>query len=131
MVPGGETALAEAEVEYHDHVSPTIWVKFPVTRGPDAAMARALVVIYSTTPWTIPANRAVAAGASFDYAVIRVDDVAAASMARVGEKLVVAEALLASVLKDTGITAHKVLQVLKGAELAGHHHGAPAAWSRL
>ena len=56
---------------------------------------------------------------SFDYAVIRVDDVAAASMARVGEKLVVAEALLASVLKDTGITAHSVLQVLKGAELAG------------
>jgi isoleucyl-tRNA synthetase len=77
------------------------------------------VVIWTTTPWTMPGNRAVAAGADFDYAVIRVDDVAAASMARVGEKLVIAEALLSSVLKDSGITAHSVLQVLKGAELAG------------
>ena len=117
--PVEKTALAEAEIEYHDHTSTTIWVRFPVTEPSVPALTGAAVVIWTTTPWTMPGNRAVAAGAGFDYAVIRVDDVAAASMARVGEKLVVAEALLASVLKDTGITAHSVLQVLKGAELAG------------
>ena len=117
--PVEKTALAEAEIEYHDHTSTTIWVRFPVTEPSVPALTGAAVVIWTTTPWTMPGNRAVAAGAGFDYAVIRVDDVAAASMARVGEKLVVAEALLGSVLKDTGITAHSVLQVLKGAELAG------------
>ena len=117
--PVEKTALAEAEIEYHDHTSTTIWVRFPVTEPSVPALTGAAVVIWTTTPWTMPGNRAVAAGAGFDYAVIRVDDVAVASMARVGEKLVVAEALLASVLKDTGITAHSVLQVLKGAELAG------------
>jgi isoleucyl-tRNA synthetase len=117
--PVEKTALAEAEIEYHDHTSTTIWVRFPVTKPSVPALTGAAVVIWTTTPWTMPGNRAVAAGAGFDYAVIRVDDVAVASMARVGEKLVVAEALLASVLKDTGITAHSVLQVLKGAELAG------------
>ncbi len=117
--PVEKTALAEAEIEYHDHTSTTIWVRFPVTEPSVPALTGAAVVIWTTTPWTMPGNRAVAAGAGFDYAVIRVDDVAPASMARVGEKLVVAEALLGSVLKDTGITAHTVLQVLKGAELAG------------
>ncbi len=117
--PVEKTALAEAEIEYHDHTSTTIWVRFPVTEPSVPALTGAAVVIWTTTPWTMPGNRAVAAGAGFDYAVIQVDEVAAASMARVGEKLVVAEALLASVLKDTGITAHSVLQVLKGAELAG------------
>ena len=59
--PVERTALADAEVEYHDHVSPTIWVKFPVgatgIRRPLACRAPA-VVIWTTTPWTIPANRA-------------------------------------------------------------------------
>jgi isoleucyl-tRNA synthetase len=79
----------------------------------------ASVIIWTTTPWTIPGNRAVAAGAEFDYAVIQVDAVAEGSLARVGEKIVVAEALLAAVLKDSGITGHSVLAVVKGAELAG------------
>src|ERR1700730_2557616 len=112
--PVEKTALAEAEIEYHDHTSTTIWVRFPVTKPSVPALTGAAVVIWTTTPWTMPGNRAVAAGAEFDYAVIRVDDVAAVSMAKVGEKLVVAEALLASVMKDMGINAHTVLQVLKG-----------------
>ncbi len=57
--PVERTALADAEVEYHDHVSPTVWVRFPVRRGPQAATG-ASVVIWTTTPWTIPANRAIA-----------------------------------------------------------------------
>ena len=70
------------------------------------ALEDASVVIWTTTPWTMPGNRAVAAGATFDYAVVQVDGVADGSMARVGEKIVIAEALLPAVLKDAGVTAH-------------------------
>ena len=54
------TALAEAEVEYQDYESDTIWVKFPVAEGPEKALKDAFVVIWTTTPWTIPGNRAIA-----------------------------------------------------------------------
>ncbi len=117
--PVEKTALAEAEIEYHDHTSTTIWVRFPVTRPAVAALEGASVVIWTTTPWTMPGNRAVAVSADTAYAVARVDDVAPASLARVGETLVVAEPLLAAVLRDAGITEHRVLHVLKGADLAG------------
>ena len=93
--PVEKTALAEAEIEYHDHTSTTIWVRFPVVKASVPALGGAAVVIWTTTPWTIPGNRAVAAGATFDYAVVRVDEVAPASRARAGEKLVIAEALIA------------------------------------
>ncbi|MBV8593054.1 MAG: class I tRNA ligase family protein, partial [Caulobacteraceae bacterium] len=56
--PVERTALADAEVEYHDHVSPTVWVRFPVVEGP-ADLVGADVVIWTTTPWTLPANAAV------------------------------------------------------------------------
>jgi isoleucyl-tRNA synthetase len=114
-----KTALAEAEIEYHDHTSTTIWVRFPVVTPSVPTLEGASVVIWTTTPWTMPGNRAVAAGAGFDYAVVQVDDVVPGSRAREGEKIVVAEALLPAVLADTGITAHTVLAVLKGADLAG------------
>jgi isoleucyl-tRNA synthetase len=117
--PVEKTALAEAEIEYHDHTSTTIWVRFPVLRSPVPALGGAAVAIWTTTPWTMPGNRAVAAGPEFDYAVIRVDAVADGSLARAGEKLVIAEALLATVAKDAGITAHSVLATVKGADLAG------------
>ncbi|HYZ22950.1 MAG TPA: isoleucine--tRNA ligase [Rhodopila sp.] len=117
--PVEKTALAEAEIEYHDHTSTTIWVRFPVVKASVPALDGAAVVIWTTTPWTLPGNRAVAAGAGFDYVVIRVDGVAEGSLARVGEKLVVAEGLLSAVAKDAGITAQTVLATLKGAELAG------------
>ncbi len=117
--PVEKTALAEAEIEYHDHTSTTIWVRFPVITPAVPALEGAAVVIWTTTPWTMPGNRAVAVSADTDYAVVRVDDVAPASLARPGEKLVVAEPLLAAVLQDTGISAHSVLATLKGAELAG------------
>ncbi|PPQ35279.1 isoleucine--tRNA ligase [Rhodopila globiformis] len=116
--PVEKTALAEAEIEYHDHTSTTIWVRFPVVKASVPALEGAAVVIWTTTPWTMPGNRAVAAGAEFDYAVVQVDGVAEGSLARAGEKIVVAEALLPTVLADTGITAHTVLATLKGAELA-------------
>src|SRR5581483_9287227 len=57
--PVEKTALAEAEIEYEEKTSPTIYVKFPVVRGPDA-LRGASIVIWTTTPWTIPGNRAIA-----------------------------------------------------------------------
>ncbi|HET6307996.1 MAG TPA: isoleucine--tRNA ligase, partial [Rhodopila sp.] len=117
--PVEKTALAEAEIEYHDHTSTTIWVRFPVVKASVPAVEGASVVIWTTTPWTMPGNRAVAAGAEFDYAVVVVDAVGEGSLALVGEKIVVAAALLESVLKDTGVTAHTVKAVVKGSDLAG------------
>src|SRR3712207_9256013 len=72
--PVERTALAEAEIEYHDHVSPTLWARFPLLRAPAAPdLVGAGVVIWTTTPWTIPGNRAVAYGEEIDYAVVHVE----------------------------------------------------------
>ena len=114
--PMERTALADAEVEYHDHVSPTIWVKFPVTEGSDAACGSIAkggsVVIWTTTPWTIPGNRAVAYNADIAYAAYRVEalekDLAFAPWAKVGEVLVLAEKLA-----DEVFAAAKVAKWLK------------------
>ena len=64
-----QTALAEAEVEYHDHRSTTVWVRFPVSRAVAPALAGAAAVIWTTTPWTMPGNRAIAYSAELEYAV--------------------------------------------------------------
>ena len=117
--PVEKTALAEAEVEYHDHTSHTIWVRFPVVRPAHPELHDAALVIWTTTPWTIPGNRAIAAGAAFDYAVIHVDAVEPNSRARVGEKLVVALELAPQFVKDVGIATHHVAHVFKGADLVG------------
>jgi isoleucyl-tRNA synthetase len=133
--PVEKTALAEAEVEYHDHTSHTIWVRFPVVQTPpnvglgsddpvklrmqqDALMG-ASVVIWTTTPWTIPGNRAIACGVDFDYAHIVTGDVAEGSLARRGERLVVALELLPAFCRAVGITTHHIVHVFKGRELTG------------
>ena len=117
--PVEKTMLAEAEIEYHDHTSTTIWVRFAIVSAPAADLADAAVVIWTTTPWTIPGNRALAAGADFDYALIRVDSVAEGSGVRLHDKLLVALDLLPGFCAQAGIATHHVLRVLKGAELAG------------
>jgi isoleucyl-tRNA synthetase len=112
-----KTALAEAEVEYADHTSTTIWVRFAViTPGP---LQSASIVIWTTTPWTIPGNRAIAYGPGIDYVHLAVDQVAQASHCVRGETMVVALALLPKFLADAGITLHHVLRVYKGTELEG------------
>jgi len=98
-----KTALAEAEVEYHDQSSQTLHVNFPVKEAAAPEMDGASVVIWTTTPWTIPGNRAVGYG-DFDYGVYEVNAVAEDSLAKVGEKLIVAEGLAESVAADTGIS---------------------------
>jgi len=117
--PVEKTALAEAEVEYHDHTSTTIFVRFPVAKASTPEIADAAIVIWTTTPWTMPGNRAVAYGAEIDYAVIEVTAAAEDSLARVGEKLVIAEARLGAACGACGITDHKVLSHLKGGQMAG------------
>ncbi len=117
--PVEKTALAEAEIEYHDHTSATIWVRFPIVSTPVPDLAGASIVIWTTTPWTMPGNRAVAAGPEIDYALVRVDGVAEGSLARVHEKMLIALPLLPHVVAETGITLHHILHVYKGEALKG------------
>ncbi|MEO9769389.1 MAG: isoleucine--tRNA ligase [Nitratireductor sp.] len=86
------TALAEAEVEYHDYESDTVWVKFPVTEGP-ADLRGAFVVIWTTTPWTIPGNRAVSFSPRIAYGLYEVTAAENDFGPRAGEKLIFADAL--------------------------------------
>lgn len=117
--PVEKTALAEAEVEYHDHTSTTIFVRFPIITPSDPALDGAAIVIWTTTPWTMPGNRAVAYGANFDYVVFEITAVSDDSRAQVGDRLVDAEALLDSMTTECGITGHTVQATLKGNALAG------------
>jgi isoleucyl-tRNA synthetase len=117
--PVEKTALAEAEVEYHDHTSTTIFVKFPIVETPNRVLDGANIVIWTTTPWTMPGNRAVAYGANIDYALITVKGVTDDSRAIVGDQLIVAEARLDAFAEACGITSHKVETSFKGASLAG------------
>jgi isoleucyl-tRNA synthetase len=118
-----KTALADAEVEYHDHTSTTIWVRFPVVSAPSPLLDGAAVVIWTTTPWTIPGNRAIGFGAEIDYGVWRVEAVAEGSAARVGEKLVLARELAEQVKSDIGIEAWTLLGA--AGDLAGMLCGHP------
>lgn len=95
------TALAEAEIEYADYESDTIWVKFPVTKGPHLG---ASVVIWTTTPWTIPANRAVSFSSKVDYSVYEVTEAPAENWAKTGEKYILADKLAAEVFAKAKVT---------------------------
>ena len=121
--PVERTALADAEVEYHDHVSPTIWVKFEVVEGSDAAVG-GHVVIWTTTPWTIPANRAVSYNPDIAYAVYRVEAMEQGlpfePWAKPGDRLIVAEKLAAEVFAAAKIARWLKLEAVdcQGMELA-------------
>ncbi|HYL31812.1 MAG TPA: isoleucine--tRNA ligase [Stellaceae bacterium] len=118
-----QTALAEAEIEYHDHTSTQVWVKFPVAKPGHREIKNASVVIWTTTPWTLPGNRAIAYGADIAYLVLRVREVGGDSPLKPGEHIVVAETRWPELEITLGIKAD-MLMALKGAELAGticHH----------
>lgn len=95
--PVEQTALAEAEVEYHDKESPTIWVKFLVEAANSDALKGAKVVIWTTTPWTIPSNKAVVYGENFAYGLYEVTNTPDECWAAAGEKFVLADKLAADV----------------------------------
>ncbi|MFH5925461.1 isoleucine--tRNA ligase [Roseomonas xinghualingensis] len=117
--PVEKTALADAEIEYHDVTSPTLHAAFPVvkTNAPDLEGAR--VLAWTTTPWTIPANRAVAFGEEIDYALVHVDGTEEGSLLTIGNRLIVALSLLPNFAKEAGLAAHTLRRVIKGSELAG------------
>src|SRR5712671_2049776 len=101
-----KTALAEAEVEYEDYTSDTVWVKFPLRTGP-SALAGACVVIWTTTPWTLPGNRAISYSPKIAYGLYRVTDAPADNWAKNGDLLILADALAESVFKQARVTAYE------------------------
>lgn len=114
-----KTALADAEVEYHDHKSIAIHVRFPLVTVSRPELAGAAAVIWTTTPWTIPANRAIAYGAEITYLVIAVTEAGDGAAVKPGDKLLVAAERLAEFIAAAKITAHAEITRLTGAELAG------------
>jgi isoleucyl-tRNA synthetase len=105
-----KTALADAEVEYQDHRSDTIYACFPVKSSNIEEIKNSSVVIWTTTPWTIPANRALAYNESLDYLLIEIKDEGQFE----DKKIIVSEALLASVIKECEIKDYKNLKKFKG-----------------
>lgn len=110
-----KTALADAEVEYQDHKSDTIYACFPVKSSNIKELNESDILIWTTTPWTIPANRALAYNESLDYIVIEIKDEGNFK----DKRIILAEALLESVLKDCEIKDFKNLKKFKGKELKG------------
>ncbi|MBN8521775.1 MAG: isoleucine--tRNA ligase [Alphaproteobacteria bacterium] len=98
-----KTALAEAEVEYHEHKSVTVWVKFPIVKTDNKKLEGGNIVIWTTTPWTLPSNRAIAYGFEIEYSVYKVTSIAEGSKAKIGEKLVLSEKLADSFKKQIKI----------------------------
>ena len=117
--PVEKTALAEAEIEYHDHTSTTIHVRFPIKDASRAELEGAAVVIWTTTPWTMPGNRAVAVGPEIDYSVIEITAVAEGSLAKVGEKMVIATLLLEDFCAAAKIETYTTSATLKGEGIVG------------
>jgi len=103
-----ETALAEAEVEYEEHASPSIYVKFQLDTAKDY-LPDSYLLIWTTTPWTLIANVAVAVHPDFSYAYIRTDK----------GNLILARDLLSKVLSDVGIDKYELLKEVKGKDLEG------------
>ena len=110
-----KTALADAEVEYQDHKSDTIYASFPVKLSNVKELDESSIIIWTTTPWTIPANKALAYNDSLDYLIIKINDEGDFK----DKKIVLAEPLLDSVIKECAIKDFKKLKKFKGKELKG------------
>ena len=117
--PVEKTALAEAEVEYHDKESFTIWVKFQVAT--EGALQGANVVIWTTTPWTIPSNKAVVYGADYAYGLYEVTGTPEECWASVGERFILADKLAESVFTKARLEAGQWTRVrdVSAGELSG------------
>ena len=131
-----KTALAEAEVEYKEHKSITVWVKFPVIKTPNPALKNAKIVIWTTTPWTLPSNRAVAYGDKIKYGVFCVDQPSLPTLpptsggegkgggdlsarASHGERFIVALSLADAIKETAKIGSWTLESELTGADLKG------------
>ncbi len=117
--PIEETALAEAEVEYHDKESFTVWVKFAVATAGDLEGAK--VVIWTTTPWTLPSNKAVVYGDSFAYGLYEVTDTPDECWAEKGERFILADKLAGDVMTRARLEEgmYKRVREVSADELSG------------
>ncbi|MBX2856643.1 MAG: class I tRNA ligase family protein, partial [Rhodobacteraceae bacterium] len=121
--PVEKTALAEAEVEYHDHESHTIWVKFPVrTTGGEgkklSPLLGASVVIWTTTPWTIPSNKGISYKSDISYGLYEVTEAPADNWSVPGDRLVIADALAEESFKKGRVESWKRLSGVRPDDLA-------------
>ncbi len=107
-----KTALADAEVEYQDHKSDTIYTSFSVRSSKIKELEKSEIIIWTTTPWTIPANKALAYNEALEYVLLQVNDEGDFQ----NRKIVVAQALLESVIKECGIKNYKEIKKFKGKE---------------
>ncbi len=112
-----KTALADAEVEYEDHTSNTIYVKFLISNSEDKELVGSNIVIWTTTPWTIPGNRALAYGNELEYCCIKVNKVEETSLSKLNDKLIFAKELIENVTKEIGIIEYSILKTFKGSKL--------------
>ncbi len=108
-----KTALADAEVEYKDHKSDTIYTSFPIKKSNLKDLVGSDIIIWTTTPWTIPANRALAYNEALHYVQLELNDDSDFKK----RKIVVAEALLQSVINDCKIKNYKKIKTFKGKDL--------------
>ncbi|MEG0528243.1 MAG: class I tRNA ligase family protein, partial [Longicatena sp.] len=105
--PSSESALAEAEIEYHDIKSPTIFVKFAVKEGNGILDTDTSFVIWTTTPWTIPANLAICLNKDFTYALVESEK----------GKLIVLKEMVDALWEKFGLTQKDIVKTFKGSEL--------------
>jgi isoleucyl-tRNA synthetase len=102
-----KTALAEAEVEYEDYTSDQVWVKFPVVDPQQDDLKGTFVVIWTTTPWTLPGNRAISFSAKFPYGLYEVTEAPEGNWAKKGDKYVLADKLAEEVLKQAKVGSYR------------------------
>ena len=113
--PSSETALAEAEIEYKDRKDPSIFVPFTVVEGNETVLNGDKLVIWTTTPWTLPGNTGVCAGEHFDYSRVKVD----------GSIYIVATELLENLMKEFEFENYEVLSTFKGEKLLNVKYAHP------
>ena len=110
-----KTALADAEVEYKDHISNTIYVAFKVKNTKKDFLKDSNIIIWTTTPWTIPANKALAFNSAIEYSLVEISDLENFKE----KKIVVATNLLDSIVKSCGVEKFKILKTFSGTEFDG------------
>ncbi len=114
-----KTALADAEVEYEDHTSNTIYVKFKVIKSNISEIINTDIVIWTTTPWTIPGNRALAYGNDLEYNLVEVKEIDDQSLAKIGDRIIIANDLMALALKEIGIEKTNIIKTFLGKDMSG------------
>ena len=114
--PVEKTALAEAEIEYHDHKSDTIWVPFKIIKG-SKALENVKIVIWTTTPWTIPSNKAIAYNKDISYGIYVVKETQQESWTKVNDLYVIANSLAEETLTKARVTKFQKIQNVNNDEL--------------